>query len=294
VTFLIATAALIGIPLTAGFYSKDEILAVSGQNGFTFFKIVGLVGAAMTAAYMTRCVYLTFFGEYRGGHAAAGHDAHGHDTHAHEPHESNNLILFPLYVLTFMSIAGGYLLAPEFHIDKFEQWVTPHIGNGFVVFSASKFHWADPGIAVLVGLIGIGIAYAFYWTKSFGQNATEHNAALRAGKHFLVEKYYLDKLYTDGVIGSIKGPIASAAYWVNQNVIDNALRYTGKGAAVSANFVYRYIDQRGVDGFYNGTAVVTGATSDATRKLQTGRLQEYAWVLIGALGLFVLALAIFK
>src|SRR3954465_14697427 len=69
VTFLIGTAALVGIPLTAGFFSKDEILAVAGSNGFTFFKIVGLIGAVMTAAYMTRCVYLTFFGEYRGGHA---------------------------------------------------------------------------------------------------------------------------------------------------------------------------------------------------------------------------------
>ena len=53
---------------------------VAGANGFTFFKVVGLVGAVMTAAYMTRCVYLTFFGEYRGGHASPA--AHGHDEHA--------------------------------------------------------------------------------------------------------------------------------------------------------------------------------------------------------------------
>ncbi len=297
VTFLLGTAALVGLPLTAGFYSKDEILAVAGSNGFTFFKVVGLIGAVMTAAYMTRCVYLTFFGEYRGGHAAAHDDhgaTHGHDQHAHEPHESNNTLLIPLYILSFMSIAAGYVLAPEFHIKKFEEWVTPHIGNGFVTFPENAFHWADPGIAVLAGLIGIAIAYTFYWTKSYGQNATEKNSALRAGKSFLVNKYYLDYLYTDVIVGSIKGPIANAAYWINQNVIDAVLRLTGKAAVGSAGFVYRFVDQGVVDGFYNGTAFVTGEAGGESRKLQTGRLQEYAWVIVGSVGVFVLALAIWK
>src|SRR5205814_1841801 len=123
-TFLVGTAALIGLPLTGGFFSKDEILAVAGENGFTFFKVVGLAGVA-----------------------------------------------------------------------------------------------------------GIAIAYAFYWKRAFGQNASERNPALHAGKQFLVKKYFLDILYTDILIGGIKGPIANAAYWINQNVIDNVLRYTGKGTA---------------------------------------------------------------
>jgi NADH-quinone oxidoreductase subunit L len=294
ITFVISAAALIGIPFTAGFFSKDEILAVAGGNSFTFFKWVGVIGAVMTAAYMTRCIYLTFFGEYRGGHAADA--AHGHDQHAHVPHESNHVILIPLYVLSALSIAAGYLLVPEpgFRIKLFEEWVTPHIGTGFVQFSETAFHWADPGVAVLAGLIGIALAYAFYWPKSFGQNASEHNAALGAGKRFLVNKYYLDYLYTDVVVDGIKGPIANAAYWINQNVIDAVLRYTGKGAVASAGFVYNFIDQRGVDGFYNGTAVLTREAGSGTRRLQTGRLQEYAWVIVGSVGVFVLALAIWK
>jgi NADH-quinone oxidoreductase subunit L len=294
ITFLIGTAALIGIPLTAGFFSKDEILAVAGHNSFTFFKIVGLVGAVMTAAYMTRCVYLTFFGEYRGGHASEA--AHGHDAHAHEPHESNNTILFPLYILSAMSILAGYLLVPEppLEISKFEQWVTPHIAQGFVTFKEAPFSWSDPIIAVAAGLLGIAIAYTFYWQRKFGQDATKSNAMLRTGKAFLVNKYYLDYLYTDVIVGGIKGPVANVAYWINQNVIDNVLRYTGKGAVASAGVVYNFIDQRGVDGFYNGTALITGEAGGESRKLQTGRLQEYAWVLVGSVGLFVLALAIFK
>ena len=77
-TFMVGTIALIGIFPFAGFWSKDEILAGAGQLGggdmnYRIFLVVGLVGAFMTAAYMTRVLWLTFFGEYRG---------HGH------PHES--------------------------------------------------------------------------------------------------------------------------------------------------------------------------------------------------------------
>ena len=77
-TFVIGTLALAGIFPLAGFWSKDEILVNAGHNDYKLFLVVGLVGAFMTAAYMTRCVYLTFHGEYRGGHAPA--EAHG-DTH---------------------------------------------------------------------------------------------------------------------------------------------------------------------------------------------------------------------
>jgi NADH-quinone oxidoreductase subunit L len=76
VTFIIGTIALMGIPIGAGFFSKDEIIASAGHDGYTAFMIVALVGAFLTAAYMMRCVYLTFLGEYRGGE---------HGAHEHEP-----------------------------------------------------------------------------------------------------------------------------------------------------------------------------------------------------------------
>ena len=65
-TFVIGSLALAGIFPLAGFWSKDEILVNAGHNGYQAFLVVGAIGAFMTAAYMTRCVYLTFFGEYRG------------------------------------------------------------------------------------------------------------------------------------------------------------------------------------------------------------------------------------
>src|SRR5207244_707090 len=112
-TFLIGTLALAGIFPLAGFWSKDEILTAAGRNGYKLFLVVGLVGAVMTAAYMTRCVYLTFHGEYRGAHephAIPHADEAEHDpadtpalvdleAHIEGPHESHGLILGPLYVL---------------------------------------------------------------------------------------------------------------------------------------------------------------------------------------------------
>lgn len=75
-TWMIATLALTGFPLLAGFWSKDEILANVGKNGYTAFFYIGFIGAFMTAAYMTRATYLTFFGKPRGAAAGEHHDPH--------------------------------------------------------------------------------------------------------------------------------------------------------------------------------------------------------------------------
>ncbi|MFZ9619117.1 MAG: NADH-quinone oxidoreductase subunit L, partial [Ilumatobacteraceae bacterium] len=98
-TWIISTLALCGVFPFSGFFSKDEIIDNVGNNGYNTFMIVGLVGAFMTAAYMTRATYLTFFGEPRG--ASAGHSSHephgahgSHDTHGthgdHDAHASHD------------------------------------------------------------------------------------------------------------------------------------------------------------------------------------------------------------
>jgi NADH-quinone oxidoreductase subunit L len=155
-TWMIATLALTGFPLLAGFWSKDEILANVGKNGYTAFFYLGFVGAFMTAAYMTRATWLTFFGEPRGaaagvhdshdthahddhahdahGHDDHGHDDHGHDDHGHDdhgahagPHESNVWITAPLVILATLSIFAGFLNAPPFgeSWERLKKWVEP-------------------------------------------------------------------------------------------------------------------------------------------------------------------------
>jgi NADH-quinone oxidoreductase subunit L len=297
-TFIIGTAALSGFPLLAGFFSKDEILATAGHNGYTFFMVLGFIGGGMTAAYMTRCVYLTFFGEYRGGHA---HEEHGHEEHAHAgPHESNNTILVPLYVLSFLSIVAGVIFAPLLGdviggslFEKFPEWVEPggETATFFPIFEHPEFSWSDPFWATLLAAAGFGLSYLFFWRRAFAQDATQKSSVLRRGKTFLENKYYLDHLYTDIVVGSVKGPIARAAYWVNQYVIDAVLRGTGGLVKSIGRFTYDWVDQKGVDGVPNGLAVGTGSFGGLlTRTFQTGRVQWYA--LLAFLGTAGFALAL--
>jgi NADH-quinone oxidoreductase subunit L len=321
-TFAIGSLALAGIFPLAGFWSKDEILANAGHNGYQAFAIVGVVGAFMTAAYMTRCVYLTFFGEYRGSvshelaevheaevlaegdelvehHLAEEQDDYipgfgphaGSDPHGpHGPHESNRLLTVPLWVLSFFAVFAGFLNAP-FVNARFEHWFQPRVA--FVEVEPAKFNVILAIVSVAIALLGIGASYAYYWLGAGPQRLAERNPLARAGKHFLVMKYYLDVLYTDIIVASIKGAIATGAYWVNQNVIDNVLNYTGRGARALGRFTYEYIDQRGVDGLVNGLATVTGEAGGEVRRVQTGRLQFYALLLIVAVGLFALSLWIF-
>jgi NADH-quinone oxidoreductase subunit L len=291
-TFLIGTLALAGIFPLAGFWSKDEILVNAGHNGYKAFLVIGLVGAVMTAAYMTRCVYLTFHGERRGGHADI-HGAHeAVDAHAHTPHESNWVILMPLWVLSFFAVFAGFLNFPNWL--RFEHWVAPRVPSFTEIMPHVEFNSALAATSVIAALGGIAFVWAYYAGRIPAlRDLSARNRAANAGKQFLVKKYYLDDLYERVVVAGIKGPVADAAYWVNQHVIDNVLNYAGRGARGLGRVTYDYLDQRGVDGVVNGIATVTGETGGAVRRLQTGRLQFYALMLVSGVFVFALVLWIF-
>src|SRR4051812_41347652 len=266
-TFIIATVALAGIFPFAGFWSKDEILLGAGRNGYTFFMIVGLVGAFMTAAYMARCVWLTFFGEYRG---------HGH------PHESGPAITIPLQILAVFSICAGWLAA--FGIHAFGEWTRNEV---FVTAKIPEhsFSFAAAGLSLLIALSGLAVGFLYYERHAFGflHGRSEKTRLAHGGLVLLQNKYYLDDLYEGVIVSSIKGPIARGAYWVNQNVLDGVVNGAGIGARTVANFVYNVIDQQVVDGVVNGTGFVSEEGGSVFRRLQTGRVQQYAAFLFGAL-----------
>jgi NADH-quinone oxidoreductase subunit L len=276
-TFVIGSAALAGIFPLAGFWSKDEILVNAGANGFDAFLVVGLIGAFLTAAYMTRAVYLTFFGEYRG--------------HEH-PHESERLITVPLLVLAGLSVVAGLINAAPLGIEKFKEWVDPQVA--FPALSHAAFDYPKAVISVAIAILAIGIA-AFYWFQHEEERAfkdlTKRNPLARAGYTFLVNKYYLDYLYEDVIIDGIRGSVARASYWVNQHVIDGVVNGLGRGTSVLARYTYDVVDQRIVDGAVNGLAYEADAASGQISRIQSGRVQRYALMLF--LGVAVLSLAVF-
>jgi NADH-quinone oxidoreductase subunit L len=275
-TFVIASAALAGIFPLAGFWSKDEILLSSGRNGYWAFTAVGIVGAMLTAAYMTRCIYLTFYGEYRG---------HGH------PHESPKLITVPLVVLAVLSVSAGWL--GGFGLHYFADWTR---NETFIAAHVRDYPfsvlWA--GVALGLAIVAAAFAGAFYVREEFYfKGATSRSALAKAGHDMLVNKYYLDSLYTNVIVGGIKGPVAQGAYWFNQHVIDAIVNGVATYCRRIAKFVYSGIDQVFVDGAVNGMGAGAEEGGVALRTLQNGRVQFYAGMLFAAAALLGLGLVLF-
>jgi NADH-quinone oxidoreductase subunit L len=276
-TFMIGTVALAGIFPFAGFWSKDEILNTAGKSGFDGFMIVGIVGAFLTATYMARCVYLTFFGEYRG---------HGH------PHESERTITVPLIVLAVFSCIAGLLQAAPFGIEKFSEWFEPRIA--FPHLEHPEFNYGLAAFSLAVALLGLGVGFYFYAKRDelpALNGLTKRNSLANAGYTFLVNKYYLDDLYENVIVDGTRGAVARASYWFNQHVIDGVVNAAGRGAVRAGRVTYDVLDQRLVDGTVNGIAIETGMAGGEVRKVQSGRVQRYALILFA--GVALLALAIF-
>ena len=281
-TFIIGSLALAGIPPLAGFFSKDEILLGAHENGFPLMLVVGLIGAFMTAAYMTRACYLVFWGEYRG---------HGH------PHESPPSMVVPLQVLAVLSVVAG--LVNTWVVGdrlRFAHWATvPGTEELIQRFRLEHaFALSDAAISVAVAVGGIGLAGLYYFRGALKpvRGLTRRSTAARAGYTLLVNKYYLDVFYTDIIVGSIKGPIAQAAYWFDQRVIDGVVNGAGVGAREVGRFTYDVIDQRVVDGLANGAGAGAEEGGSILRLIQTGRVQQYAAALFGAAALFAVGLVL--
>jgi len=271
-TFFIATLAIAGIPGLSGFFSKDEILwqAFSSSHGHWLLWAVAAVAAGMTAFYMFRALFMTFFGESRV------------DEHvAHHVHESPKIMTVPLMVLAVLSVIGGYIGVPHVlgganHIHEF---LAPVLGGGA---ESAKAHagisilsqaWASGGeagghsaalefvmmaISVVIALIGIGIAYLFYV-----KNPALPKLAAEKWKRLyklVYNKYYVDELY--------------------EILFINSLKNLGTG-------LWKGFDEFVIDGTINGIAYFIGLLSGVMRKMQTGLVQNYAFSMI--LGGIVLA-----
>jgi NADH-quinone oxidoreductase subunit L len=229
---------------------------------------------------MTRCVWLTFFGEFRG---------HG------EPHESPRSITVPLVVLAFFSVVAGFANASAFGIDQFAKYVEPTFAFPPVV--TPDFDFTLAAVSFFLVVISLGIAAVFWLDRKELQSLkglTGRSSAAKAGHTFLVNKYYLDDFYEGTIVAGIKGPIARAAYWVNQNVIDGVVNTAGKSASALGRLTYRFVDQDVVDGAVNGIANETGNAGGLLTYVQSGRVQRYALILFASVGLLALLLVIFS
>ncbi len=364
-TWMVSTFALMGIFPFSGFFSKDEIIDNVGHAGYDVFMWVGLVGAFMTAAYMTRATWLTFFGEPRGAaagehhddhgsdHADAGHDDHGHDAHAshghddhghdahasHGPRESGPLITIPLVILATLAIGSGLLNAVPFGSswENFKKWVEPRAevvsptglatvvgGLGEARVAAEKdgkekspcgsekpeggvcpapyvkhatFKWSKAAISLAMVFAGMLVGW-FASVQVFARRSgplaglTKRSKLLGAGHSFLVNKYWLDHLYENVIVRTLAHPVAKAAYWFNQRVLDGIVNAAGTISRTVAGWVYRNVDQRVVDGAVNAAGSGARGAGGALQPVQSGKVNQYGALLFGAAAIGALVLVI--
>ena len=321
-TFTIGSLALAGFPMTAGFFSKDEIL-ISGQiwavNGFTTGSAVywvGLAAAFVTSFYMARAWFLIFFGEHRGAphddaHGHGGHDD-AHDDHHAEPHESGRQITVPLMILAVLSIVSGLIGSP-FAQEKpnFESWTsTPVIAEATYPFLA-EFAAATPGVSaaakepsakilhgpptwhldlLLIVLVVFGSAVGLAW-RFYGRGLPDKDPMLHMGgfTRILVNKYGFDDAGYRFVVVPVRDRMSAWATRISNDVIDGAVAGTGTVTMRMARTTYTAVDQRIIDGGVNGAAFSAAWWSARLRRIQSGDVQRYAGALVAGVIILVLA-----
>lgn len=283
-TFLVGTLAICGIPLFAGFWSKDEILSQAfSANPALWF--IGWLTAGLTAFYMFRMYFMTFEGEFRGNDESilnslkpafgpgamdtreleSDHDAEDHH-HSETPHESPLSMTLPLIILAVPSLAIGWIGKPWENF--FEEFVyAPGETLEEVKAVMAEFEWSEflimAGNSVGIALIGITVASLMYARKTIDPSAIAQQFPFLY--RFSLNKWYFDELYDSLFV---------------------------KGSRRVARQVLE-VDYRVVDGAVNLTGLVAIISGEGLKYFENGRAQFYALIVFGAVLGFVIAFSVF-
>lgn len=260
--FIIGSLALAGIWPLAGFWSKDGILLFSWEHTPWFFWFA-MITVFMTAFYMFRAVFMTFYGEFRGGDPSGLHHAGGHDDHAHvevHPHESPRVMVWPMLFLLVLAIGSGWAVGPLSGLE----FLGGHPHGFLSLFTDFEFNSHGlPLIGLIVALAGIFVAWAIYKAEWVSNETI--GAIFKPVRTLWYRKYYMDELYEDVII---RGVLMRGIFWI------------------SAAF-----DTYIVDGAVNGAAAFSNGLGGLLRKLQSGQLQEYGLGMgVGVLGILAVFL----
>lgn len=214
-SFLIGCIAIAGIPPLSGFFSKDEIMmhVFTHPTGGRIFWVLGMLAAMMTAYYMFRLLFVTFYGKYRG----TGH-----------PHESPALMTLPLVVLAILSAVGGFIGIPEAlggH-HALHHFLRPVLlrstgAQPLVHHLSHSSEYLLMGVATLIALIGILIA----WTGFRRFDAHEENRGIA---QFFEAKWYVDELYDGLIVKPLFRLSAWAECWIEKSGIDGLVNGIGR------------------------------------------------------------------
>ncbi len=274
--FAMGYLAIIGFPGFSGFFSKDEILWLTFITpvfdglplGHRMPKVLWALAtgtALLTAFYMSRLMFMTFAGAYRGGagvhghgHAADGHDEKGHGAPAaphghggHTPHESPLVLTFPLMVLAVLSVFGGLLNLPHWapSAGVLHHFLDPVFEHAHVAFPEGNPLEFPLMILTLAGVAAsVGLAWTFYGRPS--SKPSEIAAKMPIFYKGSLNKWYIDELYGAALLTPI---------------------FVG-----SRQVLWAVVDAQIIDGVVNGAASVAQILSRMHGRLVSGRVQAYA------------------
>jgi NADH-quinone oxidoreductase subunit L len=261
-TMTIGAVAISGIPPLAGFFSKDEILGDAFKNGFYWVWAIGLIVAGMTAFYMFRLIGLTFWGKSRVDPEVEPHI-----------HESPRSMTIPLILLAIPTLFIGLAIGWPPENGLLHTWLSPIFAGSIALAGRTENAYSLFGIdgalvigSVAVAAFGIALAWRFFGVEFLGLRRSGRPEAVHAAAGrfaFLyrasLNKWWFDELY-DLLFIRIGGVVANSLWWFDRTIID---------------------------GTVNGIGALTADAGRELRRVQTGRVQNYALGI--AIGLIVMA-----
>jgi len=251
-TMLIGALSMVGMIPFAGFWAKDEIIGATFVKGQYVVWAVAMITVLLTAIYMGRLIFLTFWGENRADAEVQAHI-----------HESPPIMTVPLILLSIPALLLGLVVG----IPPDGGWIHGFLEPVFFGIESEAFQWAGEGgllmlaslVTVIVGLL---IAYSLYvrQTDLPGRIAQRLPWAYRAS----LNKFYMDDIYAVVPVGATLG---------------------------FASWLWTFVDAKIIDGAANGIAWLWGWAGDHLRPIQTGRVQNYAMYVFGGMVVLVVVLA---
>lgn len=258
ITFLLAALAISGFPLLSGFFSKDEILAHAFEQNKLIWTIL-FVSSLLTAFYMFRLVFLTFFNDFRGTEETK-----------HHIHESPWTMTFPLIVLCVLSVLGGLIGLPAvFHVN---HWLNGYLATvtepsaAYLHHGEAISHSLEIGLLSFAGIAAILVILYAYRKYVSLRALPEAEADQSALTRLVYNKFYVDELYDSLIVN----PVFRLSQWLGQ-----------------------VFDKQVIDRIVNATAGVLDASGKTLRLFQTGNTGSYVFAMvIGMVVLFIIRLLI--
>ena len=251
-TFGLGYLALIGIPPFSGFFSKDAIIeAAFGAEGWRGWVFGGaaLLGAGLTAFYMTRLMFMTFFGKKR------WQELKSEDGRDYHPHESKPVMWAPMAVLAIGSVGAGWFFSSG---DTLAQWLSPTLGELQEAEHTVIPHSLVPILTIALSLLGVLLAWLIVGRRDVPVTKPE----------------------------PVSFPVRAARRDLYGNALNEAL-VARPGTWLTRALVY--VDNKGVDGLVNGIAAGLGGSSGRLRRLQTGFVRSYAAAMLAGSILVLIA-----